>query len=186
MLGVSAVALPVELDPLIAEAKERARRRRLLALGAVVVVAAAAVGATIGLRSTGNALGVCATAPSSWKERTVNLPGPAPPTVVLTNFRFGRLDYVFGLGDDTLRWPRGGVAIAVMNEGPSATPRFRSSLRVRASDFGAFEGMRHPFVERAIRSNGRVLDAFVEVGSVTPATVAAANQALAGVRVCTA
>lgn len=44
-------SLPLELDPLIAEAKERARRRRVLALAALVVVAAGAM--TYGLLPSG-------------------------------------------------------------------------------------------------------------------------------------
>jgi hypothetical protein len=51
-MSVGVPALPLGLDPLIAEAKERARRRRFLALGALVI-AAATVGATFGLRPTG-------------------------------------------------------------------------------------------------------------------------------------
>ena len=83
--------------------------RRLLALVAVVVVAAVAVGATYELRSSSaNSLGICATAPSGWKQRTPNL-APTPPTVVLTNFRFGRMDDVFGITDPNLVWPANGV-----------------------------------------------------------------------------
>ncbi len=46
-------ALPLGIDPLIAEAKDRARRRRLLALGALAAIAAAAIGTTLGLRPSG-------------------------------------------------------------------------------------------------------------------------------------
>ena len=46
--------LPITLDPLIAEAKRRARQRRLLASLALVVVAGAAI-ASFGLRSPGSA-----------------------------------------------------------------------------------------------------------------------------------
>jgi hypothetical protein len=179
-------ALPLGLDPLIAEAKERARRRRLVALGLVVVVAAAAVGMTLGLRSSGNSLGVCATAPSGWKERTVNDPSLNPPAVVLTNFRFGRMDDFYGL-TDRFDWPANGVTVAVGNEGPAATrPVGSGALRLTARDFGGLEGSPQPSGEISVRSHGRLLTAYVEVGTLTPATVAAANRALAGVQVCSA
>jgi hypothetical protein len=180
-------ALALGLDPLIAEAKERARRRRLLALGAIVVVAAAtAVGTTYGLRSSGNALGVCASTPSGWKERTLTNPAMSPPTVVLTNFRFGKGQDFYGL-TDRFNWPANGVTVAVTNEGPAAKFRAPSGpLRVSARDFGGIEGAAHPSGQITVRANGRILDGYVEVGAITPATIAAANQALAGVRTCTA
>lgn len=176
----------IALDPLIAEAKRRARLRRLFALAAVVIVAAAVVGTAGELPSSANARGICATAPSGWRERMVTSTALGPPTVVLTNWRFGPMDDFYGLGAATKRWPTGGVTVAVSNEGPSATPRLGRALRVAGRDFGGFEGMRFPFAETAIRANGRVLAAYVEVGAVTPATIAAANRALAGVHTCSA
>jgi hypothetical protein len=104
-------------------------------------------------------------------------------TVVLTNFRFGRLDDFYGLASP-LRWPAHGVMIAVSNDGPDATPRFRRSLRVTRLDFKGLEGLRWPAVQLAIRSQGRVLLAYVEARTVTPAAVAAVNRALADIRVC--
>lgn len=183
---MSVVARPVGHDPLIAEAKVRARRRRLLALG-VLVVAAAAIGTTFGLRSpAGNALGVCATVPSGWQERTVTDPALGPPTVVLTNFRFGRMDDLYGL-TDRFKWPANGVTVAVSNERPAATPRVGGgALRLTAKDFGGIEGSTQPSGQIAVRSSGRILNAYAEVGALTPATIAAANEALAGVRTCSA
>jgi hypothetical protein len=183
---MAADALPLGLDPLIAEAKERARRRRLLALCAVVVVAAAAaIGTTYGLRSSGNALSVCATAPSGWKERTPSL-APTPPTVVLTNFRFGRMDDVFGITDPHLDWPANGVLVAVGNWPPDSTGSQAGPLRVTRSSFAGMEGSTLPTAHFGVRSHGRILDVYVTVGTLTPATIAAANQALAGVRTCSA
>jgi hypothetical protein len=177
----------VALDPLIAEAKERARRRRLLALSAVVVVAVAtAVGTTYGLRSSGNSLGACATLPSGWQERTVTDASLGPPTVVLTNWRFGRMDDLYGLTDPRA-WPVNGVTVAVSNEGPAASPaHMRRALRLTRAEFGGMEGATHPSGNVAITAHGRILNAYVEVGTLTPATIAAANQALAGVRTCSA
>jgi hypothetical protein len=182
-----AASVPVVLfglDPLIAEAKERARRRRLRALGAVAAIAAAAIGTTFGLRSSARALGVCATPPSGWRERTVTRTSLGPPAIVLTNWRFGRMEDFYGLGGAAKHWLAGGVTVVVLNEGPAATPPIGRALRVTYADFGRFEGMRFPSAEVAVRSHGRVLNSYVEVGTVTPATIAAANRALAGVQVC--
>jgi hypothetical protein len=175
-------ALPLEVDPLVAEAKRRARRRRL-AVAAIVVLASAAVGTTFALRSSGGALGLCATPPTGWKEHAIPRTPTTVATVVLTNFRFGRMDDLYGLAAP-LKWPPGGAMIAVSNEGPAATPPFRRALAVGGGDFAGFEGMRWPATEVAVRSHGRVLDAYVELHAVTPATIAAANAALAGVRIC--
>lgn len=152
---------------------------------AALAVAAAAAVATLALQSSGAATGVCATAPSGWKERSLPSSALGSATVVLTNFRFGRMDDFYGLASP-LHWPRRGVMVAVSNEGAAATPRFRSALRVADSEFTGFEGLRLPAAETAVRRNGRVLNAYVEVGAVTPATVAAANAALAGFRMCSA
>lgn len=52
-MSAGAPALPLGLDPLIAEAKQRARRRRLLALAAAGVLALAAVGADLAVSGSG-------------------------------------------------------------------------------------------------------------------------------------
>lgn len=176
----------IAFDPLIAEAKQRAQRRRLLALGAVVLVAAAAVGGTLATRSSGNSFGICATAPSGWKQRTFTDHGRTPPTVVLTNFRFGRLAYDFGITDPRLHWPANGVLVAVGNWPPDSTVSRVGPLRVTQAAFAGMEGSSLPTVHSGVRSHGRILDYFVTVGALTPATIAAANQALAGVRTCSA
>jgi hypothetical protein len=105
---------------------------------------------------------------------------------VLTNFRFGRMDDFYGL-TDRFTWPATGVTVVVNNEEPAATPRTKDgALRITARDFGGLEGSTQPSGQIAIRSNGRILNAYIEVGALTPATVAAANEALAGVRTCSA
>jgi hypothetical protein len=179
-------AVPLEVDPLIAEAKERARRRRSLALG-VFVVAAVAIGTTLALRSPSrvNSLGICATVPSGWQERTVNDPSLGPPAVVLTNFRLGRMDDLYGL-TDRFDWPANGVTVAVRNA-PAGSPSLNvppGPLRVQRRDFGGIEGSTQPGAPIAVGSNRRILDALVEVGQLTPTTIALANEALAGVRTC--
>lgn len=106
-------------------------------------------------------------------------------TVVLTNFRFGRLDDFYGLASP-LRWPARGIMIAVSNDGPDATPDFRRVLRVTGGDFKGLEGSRWPAAQLGIRSQSRVVVAYVEVRTVTQAAIATVNRALAGVRVCSA
>ena len=48
------------------------------------------------------------------------------------------------------------------------------------------EGSPQPTAHFGVRSQGRILDVYVTVGTLTTATIAAANQALAGVRTCSA
>jgi hypothetical protein len=121
------------------------------------------------------------------KERYIAKSGVQEATLVLTNFRFGRMDDFYGLSSSlraSKRWPPGGVTVAVSNEGPAATPPFRRVLRVAATDFRGFEGMRWPAAHLAIRADGRVLEAYAEARTVTPVTIRTVNRALASVRVC--
>jgi hypothetical protein len=177
----------IALDPLIAEASRRARRRGVMVLGSVAVVVAAAIGTTLGLRSSpGNALGLCATPLSGWKVKTVAFPVAVKPTVVLTNFRFGRMMDLYGL-QDRFHWPSGGVTIAVINEGRRNERGLREgTLRLTRADFNGLEGSTQPSGFTQVRSRGVVLYAYAAVGKLTPATIALANGALAGVRTCSA
>lgn len=181
----------IALDPLIAEAKRRAHRRRiLLVLLAGVVVAVVAAGTRVALRSSSNSLGVCAAPPSGFKERTMAGEKGAPPTVVLSNFRFALLNPSYGLVTAVphpRRWPADGVLVVVENFGPAkASGPKAGPLRVDRSSFGGMEGATLPAAEFQVQLNGRFVGAYVEVGALTPATIAAANQALAGVRTCSA
>ena len=185
----------IAFDPLIAEAKQRARRRYLLlALGVAVV--AAALGTALETQSRGNSLGLCATIPSGWKVRRttngVTNPVFTRPAIVLTNFRFGRTIDLYGL-TDRLNWPANGVTVAVINEGRvNYEGRHNDSdlpegpLRVSRADFRGLEGSTQPAGGVTVRSQGVRLGAYFEVGALTPATIAAANQALASVRTCSA
>lgn len=148
-----------------------------------VLAVAGTVGGWLALRSSEGVTGLCTSQPTGLKERNIPKTGVSEATVVLTNFRFGRMDDFYGL-DNRLHWPLHGVMIAVSNEGPDSTPPFRQSLRVAGADFKGFEGLKWPAANVAIRSEGRVLDAYVEVRTVTAATIATVNSALAGVRVC--
>jgi hypothetical protein len=149
----------------------------------LVLVVAGAVSGWLAARSSGGVTGLCASAPAGLNERTLPKTGLREATVVLTNFRFGRMDDFYGLAAGR-RWPRGGITIAVSNEGPAATPPFRRALRVTRADFTGFEGDRWPTAHVAVRSRGRVLDAYAEIRTVTPAAIATVNRALADVRVC--
>jgi hypothetical protein len=73
----------------------------------------------------------------------------------------------------------------VSNEGSDETPRLRRDLRVERADLRGFEGAPRPAATLAIHTHGRVLTAWVEVDSVTNATIAGANAALSGIRGCT-
>jgi hypothetical protein len=151
----------------------------------LVLAVAGAVAGWLALRSSGGVTGLCASPPTGWKERTIPKAGMTEATVVLTNFRFGTLDDFYGLASP-LRWPAHGMMIAVSNDGPDATPNFRRALRVTGTDFKGLEGLRWPAVQLGIRSQGRVLVAYVEVRTVTPAAIATVNRALADIRVCSA
>ncbi len=184
---MASVAPMPGLDPLIAEAKDRARRRRFVAIGALVAVAAAALGTTYGLRSKASSAavrGLCATVPSGWQARTITNPAISVPAIVLTNFRFGRMDDLYGL-TDRFDWPARGVTVVVSHgfvgalASPGALP-----LHFTRRDFGGIEGSTQPAGQIAVLSNHRVLNAYVEVGKLTPTTIALANEALAGVRTC--
>jgi hypothetical protein len=179
----------IAFDPLIAEAKERAHRRRLFLLllaGSVVAVLAART--PLALWSSGNSSGLCATPPFGFKQRTVTGVNGAPMTVVLTNFRFGRMSDHFGLVTAVPHprpWPAGGVTVAVSNFGPAKSSGPKAGLlRVNRAAFGGMEGATLPAAEFRIELNGRSVGAYVEVGALTPATIAAANQALTSVHTC--
>ena len=160
----------------------------MLVLVVVFVLAVAgAVSGWVAARSNGGVTGLCASPPTGLRERTFPKARTFEATVVLTNFRFGSVDDFYGIGDAAGRdWPRGGVTIAVINEGPDSSPALRSALRVRGADFRGFEGSRWPVAHIAIRSQGRVVEAYAEARTVTPAVVATVNRALADVRVCNA
>lgn len=156
-------------------------------LAVAVVVVAAALSGWLAARASGGATGLCASAPTGLRERTFAKTPATETTAVLTNFRFGSVDDFYGIGDAAGRnWPRGGITIAVINEGPASSPQLRGTLRVSAADFRGFGGSRWPTAHIAIRSQGRVLDAYAEARTVTPAIVRTVNHALASVRVCRA
>src|SRR5215469_856355 len=148
----------------------------------LVLMVAGSLSGWLAARSSGGVTSLCASAPAGLRERTFPKTLTTETTLVLTNFRFGRVDNFYGIGDAAGRdWPQSGITIAVINEGPASSPPFRRSLRVRSSDFRGFEGSRWPTAYVAIRSQGRVLEAYAEARNVTPAVVATVNRALAGV-----
>jgi len=113
---------------------------------------------------------------------------------VLTNFRFGQMDNFYGLDGFAENWPSGAVMIGVMSSRTdlASVSSDTAPLRIRAGDFQVSpelkaEGMfSAPLAETWRFSNNHQLTAFVEVRSVTPATVAKANEILASVRGCSA
>jgi hypothetical protein len=151
----------------------------------LALVLAGSLGGWLAGRSSGGVTGLCASAPAGLRERTFPKTGTTETTVVLTNFRFGSIDDFYGIGAAAGRnWPRGGITIAVINEGPDSTPPLSRTLRVSGADFRGFEGSRWPTAHVAIRTQGRVLEAYAEVRSVTPTVVSTVNRALADVRAC--
>ena len=189
MFSPSGTGRPPDLGPRVAGdlAVPRGRsggvRRTLVLVVIVVLAGAASFGAWLATRSSGAVTALCASPPATLKERSIPKGGMTEATVVLTNFRFGRLDDFDGLAS-RLRWPPHGIMVAVSNDGPDSTPRFQRELRVTAANFQGFEGLRWPAANVAIRSRGRVLNAYAEVRRVTPAVVATVNSALASVHAC--
>jgi hypothetical protein len=183
---------------LIEEARHRQRRRRFLITAFVslpVVSAAVYFGAirSDSLSTTRSGSGpqrLCVRNLSGWQSRTVSRPG-TPPALLLTNFRFGRLDYLYGHTDHALHWPRGGILISIANWTSAATkamePQYRptSGLGIAAADFASFEGVRD-LGQRHVRLNGQgqLLEVWVQARPTNAVTIAAANRELANVRVC--
>ena len=79
------------------------------------------------------------------------------------------------------------MTVVVSNFHPLKSSHLEAGrLRVDRASFDGMEGATLPAAEFFVERNGRGLAAYVEVGALTPATIAAANQALAGVRTCSA
>ena len=121
---------------------------------------------------------------SGWKHRSVQRPG-APPTLVLTNFHFGRVDYLNGHTDHRLRWPRGGILISIADL-PASRPRSgrAGDISIAPGDFAPFEGVRN-LGQRDVNLDGRLLEVWVQARPTTAATIAEANRELASVQACT-
>lgn len=184
------------LEALIEEARRRQRRRRI-SIAAVVLALGAASALYFGvIRTSGSSKSSSSTGPqrlcvanlSGWQSRVVSAPG-TPPALLLTNFRFGRADYLYGHTDPQLRWPHGGTLISIANWTRAATkamdPQYRptSTLQLKAANFASFEGVRDLGQQHA-RLNGQLLEVWVQARPTTAATIAAANRELANVRVC--
>jgi hypothetical protein len=183
-------------EALIEEARHRQRRRRSLIVALALVAAVAAVsyfGAIHGHSSntSGSASGpqrLCVRNVSSWQSRTVSRPG-TPPALLLTNFHFGRVDYLYGHTDHELHWPLGGILISIANWTSAATkamePQYRptSTLRIAASNFASFEGV-SDLGQSNVRLHGQLLEVWVQARPTNASTIAAANRELANVQVC--
>jgi hypothetical protein len=184
------------LEALIEEARRRQRRRQLtIAVLLVGVGVAAAVyfgairnGSSNQSSSSAGPQRLCVTNLSGWQSRLVSNHG-SPPALLLTNFNFGRPDYLYGHTDPKLRWPHGGILISIANWTSAATkamePQYRptSGLGVAAADFASFEGVRD-LGQRHVRLNGQLLEVWVQARPTNAVTIAAANRELANVRVC--
>lgn len=177
---------PFSLDPLMAEAKRRARRRTFLLVLAMVLVAGAVVGTAVELQPGGAATTLCVSPPSGWRAR----PAFEQTGFAMTNFRFGRASYDDGLVDYGVRWPQRGIMIEILNWG-AARPRFPGRvtarpLQLQRSDLTGLEGFRRPVLRASFRYEGRFVTVTAEFRKASGAAIATANRALAGVRGCTA
>lgn len=186
---------PAAPEALIEEARRRQRRRRY-SISAIVIAVTAGAAVYFGvIRDNGGATTSPSIAPrlcvqkiSGWQSRTLSSPG-TPPAFLLTNFRFGRVDYLYGHTDSKLHWPRGGILISIANWTSGATKamlaqyRPASALRIAASDFASFEGVRD-LGQQHVRLNGQLLEVWVQARPTNASTIAAANRELANVRVC--
>jgi hypothetical protein len=181
------------VDPEATRGRHR-RRRRLVALASGALVAAVAAGGYAafgggGPVGRGAAVRLCVVAPSGWQSTVARIP-LAPPTLVLTNFRFGRMNYLYGHTDPRLHWPRGGILISVSDWTRASAASMRSNyapstvpLSVVRADFAPFEGVRD-LGQRSVDASGRLLQIWVQARPTTERTIREANRALAGVRVC--
>jgi hypothetical protein len=131
---------------------------------------------------------LCVQNVSGWQSRALRSPG-TPPAMLLTNFRFGRPDYLYGHDDPKLRWPNGGILISIANWTSAATkamePQYQptSGLGIAAADFASFEGVRD-LGQRHVSLNGQLLEVWVQARPTNASAIAAANRELANVRVC--
>jgi len=143
-----------------------------------------------GPQAAGAAL--CLTRPRGWKSDWVPSPSPGqPPALELTNFRFGRSSLEWGLLDPHVHWASGDVMVVVADWTKAASHAFRSAffpsaLRIRRTDVARYGTFPVKIGHRLIKSDGRLLEVWVEARPPTPSTLAAANRVLAGVRVCSA
>lgn len=185
------------LEALIEEARRRQRRRRIGIAAFLVVLTGAAAAIYFGvIRSGGSSVGavfgaperLCVQSASGWQSRAVSRPG-TPPALLLTNFQFGRVTYLYGHDDPKLRWPHGGILISIANWTGATTkatlPQYRptSALQIAAPDFVSFEGVGDLGV-RHVRLGGQLLELWVQAKPTNASSIAAANRELAKVRVC--
>jgi hypothetical protein len=188
-------AIAAHPDALIVEARRRPRRRRLgiaaaLALIGLAVGLFAAFGSQrhAGVSNKSAPAGhLCVRDTQGWRSLTDARPGIAP-TLVLTNFRFGRLDYLYGHTDRRLRWPADGILISIADWTRGATDAMKTNylnrpLQVGAGDFRSLEGVAN-LGQRHVTLRGHLLELWVQARPTTPATIRAANVELRGVHIC--
>src|SRR5581483_11805860 len=136
-------ALPLALDPLIAEAKERARRRRLAAL-ALLVVAGAGIALALALRSPGlpparavSAAGVRVHVPQGWYVSRLSLNSVAWP---IQRFVVSSFPERFDASKTTASYlpPQSGVLAQVVEEYPPVPGEYWPARRahVRLGQLG--------------------------------------------------
>ncbi len=152
----------------------------IVALGVAAAAAAAAAVLLSEAAPTRAALGICAVRPPGWEE--VSVPRGYSPFNVAS---VGLLNW--HETDRTVRYPRNAIEVWAANDGPDErAPRVGHVLRVAARDFAALDNGDFFEAAAAARRGDRVIGGSVRLGAVTPASVAAANRLLAGIRLCAA
>jgi hypothetical protein len=184
-MAAAVPTLPLGLDPLITEAKERARRRRIgvVLLACLFVLAVAAV-SLVATRPGANGrtvhvAGISAHVPPGWFVTTRPLNGITDPAqrFVVSSFRIGASDFRRG-NDQVFRPPATGVLVQVDEQllpGNSGFAPRPAHLRLgRFSPMETFSGRR--WAELTFRLRGRDFYAFVWIGR--DATTALRRQVL--------
>lgn len=198
--------LPFALEPLIAEAKRRARQRRHLALGTLLVVLLA-VGITLGFRSTGGgSSGGLLTPGATARAEALTVPiprdfhrydvrggfyrtGTRPPVIgaTVTSYRVKADAPLRTKGVFPLAAPAKGVAFQVARWIPLSAPGTPKLLHLPLSlDEGAWISRPVPAGERRYGffiSQGQTYETFVWIGRAASShDRAALTQALASVQ----
>ena len=170
---VSAIAL----DPLIAGAKQHARRRRLLAMVVIAAVLAGVV-VTFALRSTGGdtrivrAAGISVHVPGRWFITRRPLNGITDPRqrLVISSFPIASSDFRRG-NEQVFRPPATGVLVQVDEQLPAGGPGFPprpAHLRLgQVAPLETFAGSR--WAELTFKLTKRDFYAFVWIGRRAPA-----------------
>ena len=164
-------ALPLGLDPLIAEAKERARRRRLA--GVVLILALIALSIGLAVKMSGpdarivRTAGMSVRVPPGWFITRRPLNGITDPAqrFAISSFPIRAADFRQG-NEPVFRPPASGVLVQVDEQLPAGNPGFPPrSAHFRLGRFAPLETFTgHRWAEFVFKLGGRDFYAFVWIG----------------------